>query len=269
MPSQWYSDDMAIVYVVFQRKGGVGKSDLAKNLPAALVELGKSVVVVDLDAQGSVTERAGFIPKKMSPTIYDVIEARLSGADAPTIIDTLCKSPIGFDLVPANESLTQAEMAIAQDSSNPELIASIIEPLRSQYDYVFIDCRPGLDLLVTYALVAADRAILPTEPKNEGWRALGESIKAATNTQKSLNPSLRISGIVFTKVELHLRQTKQFLEHAHSSYDGIVPIYKAMIRKREIVSLSDMNKESILEFSPQSDVAQAYRDLAREVVNDV
>ena len=261
---------MATVVAVANQKGGVGKTTTALNLGAALAELGRRVLLVDLDQQGSLTISAGLDPEELSATIYTVLS---SFADPrvkhPTTLASviLFIPSLQFDLVPANIELAALDLELTRAYSREHILKRALEPVRATYDYIILDCPPSLGLIVINALTAADDVIIPLQTDylaTKGVKLLMDTIEAVA---AQLNPSLTIRGILLTQADQRTSHARQIIDLARATFSDQVPVFQSLIKLSVRLKEAPITGQSILTYDPTSEAAGAYRQLAREVVH--
>ncbi len=153
---------MARIITIAMQKGGVGKTTTTVNLSAALATLNHRVLAIDLDPQGNLTEHVGFDPEQVKPTIYDVLRMELDGQGSD-VAAAILSSEEGFDLVPSQPELSLVELSLMNALSRERILATILDDVKPEYDFILIDCSPSLNLLVINALTAADSVIIPIQ----------------------------------------------------------------------------------------------------------
>ena len=156
---------MARIIAIANQKGGVGKTTTAVNLAAALAQSGSRVLLVDLDAQGNATMGSGVDKRELSASTCDVL---LEEQHADAAIVT---TPEGFDLLPGNTDLTAAEIELMDEEGREQRLKRALDPLRTKYDFIIVDCPPALSLLTLNALTAADSVLVPMQCETTRWKA--------------------------------------------------------------------------------------------------
>lgn len=261
---------MTNVVAVANQKGGVGKTTTALNLGAALAELGQRVLLVDLDQQGSLTISAGINPEELSDTIYTTLS---SFADPkikhPTSLPSIIQSigSMHLDLAPANIELAALDLELTRAYNREHILKRALEPVRSAYDYIILDCPPSLGLIVINALTAADTVIIPLQTDylaTKGVKLLMDTIEAV---MAQLNPSLQIGGILLTQADQRTTHTRQIIDLARSSFADSVPVFQTLVKLSVRLKEAPIAGQSILTYDSTSEAARAYRQLATEVVH--
>jgi chromosome partitioning protein len=249
---------MAKVIAFAQQKGGVGKTTSAINLAAALMELGRRVLLIDLDPQGALSAGIGLNPLGLERTIYDVLrQAALPLASVVKVTED------GYHLAPANIDLAAADMELVSEPGREYFLKEKLKPILGEYDYVLIDCQPSLGLLTLNALSAADGAILPVQTEYFALRGMDLLFGTIRKVQARINPTLRVVGILPTMFDSRTVHAREVLEELRRAYPEL--LLKTIIPKTVKLPDSTIAGQSILKFQPTSAAAEAYRDLAREV----
>ena len=247
------------IMAIINQKGGVGKSTTAINLSAALGELGKQILLVDLDPQGNTTSGLGIEKNQLNGCIYDVLLN-----DVPieeVIIPDICE---GLDLVPATINLAGAEVELVSEMARENRLKDAVGVMRGKYDYIFIDCPPSLGLLTVNSLVAADKLIIPIQTEFyalEGVTKLLESMKRVKNR---LNPSLDIFGILLTMYDGRTTLSRQVAREVRDYFGPLV--FETIIPRTVKLSEAPSYGIPITQYDPLGKGAKSYQELAKEVI---
>lgn len=252
----------AKILAIAQQKGGVGKTTTAINLGAALIERQYKVLLVDLDPQGALSAGLGLEPENLDQTIYTVLHdpnVQLSSI----IIQTESKAHIA----PANIDLSASELELVSEPGRERILGEKLSPLVQVYDYILIDCPPSLGLLTLNALSTANGVIIPVQTQYFSLRGMGLLERTINKVKGRLNPHLHVVGILPTIHHgrtLHAREVLNDLQQTYGNkmFETIIP---------QTVQFADsvMAGQSILQLSPKTNAATAYRNLAMEVENRV
>ena len=195
---------MTRIVAVANQKGGVGKTTTAINLAASVASRGHRVLLVDFDPQGNASSGVGYSRDRIELTIYDAFAGDVAITDVirPTDISTLF-------MIPANTDLVGAEIELISADRRERFLADALEPIRSQYDYIVIDCPPSLGLLTLNALVAADGVVIPMQAEYFALEGLSALSKTIDKVRTSYNPKLAIDGVLFTMYDSRLSVANQ------------------------------------------------------------
>jgi chromosome partitioning protein len=256
------------VIAIANQKGGVGKTTTTLNLGAALTELGRRVLLVELDQQGSLSMSAGFEPDELDQTIYNVLSSYADPKEKnplPIITVILNTNVADLELIPANIELAALDLELTRAYNREHILKRALQPIRDQYDYILLDCPPSLGLVVVNALAAADEVLIPLQADylaTKGVRLLLDSIEAVT---AHLNPSLKIAGIVMTMADQRTSHTRQVIDLTRSTFSGKIRVFDALIKLNVRLKEAPITGQSILQYDPRSEAAESYRQLAREL----
>ena len=206
---------MGKVLAIANQKGGVGKTTTSVNLAASLTVTRKNVLLIDLDPQGNATTGSGIDKASLSLSIYDLLSKNES------IEEVLLRPEAGYDLLPANGDLVASEVELMAGDDREARLRSIVDVVRSNYDFIVIDCPPSLNMLTINALVAADGVVIPMQCEYyalEGLSALMDTISAIRDR---LNPSLKIEGILRTMYDPRSKLTSEVNGQLFNYFVGI------------------------------------------------
>lgn len=259
---------MTRIIAVAMQKGGVGKTTTTINLAAGLAALGYRVLAIDLDPQGNLTQHAGFDPEQISPTIYDVLKAELDGHSGQ-VQEAIHRSAEGFFLLPSQPELSLIELSLMNTLSRERVLATTLEAVVDEFDFILIDCSPSLNLLVINALTAATSVIIPIQTEYLAARgALMVLSTIETIRQKKLNPTLEVEGILLTMADTRTLLTKDVLAAVEDQYGAGQHIFEPVIRRSVRFAESAVAGQSILAYDPKNPGAAAYQEVAREIAAD-
>jgi len=249
----------ATVIAMCNQKGGVGKTTTTINLGAALAELGRKVLLVDFDPQGSLSVGLGFNPHELDLTVYNLLMQR-----DVTLTDVICKTDVdGMDLVPSNIDLSAAEVQLVNEVAREQTLSRVLAPALANYDVILIDCQPSLGLLTINSLTASDGVIVPLECEYFALRGVALLKDTIDRVTERLNPRLQIIGLLGTMYDgrtLHGREVMQTLVDGWGE-----TVFHTVIRRTVKFSDSTVAGEPILSYASTSTAAASYRQLAREV----
>jgi chromosome partitioning protein len=248
------------VIAVANQKGGVGKSTTAVSLGAALAEMGRRVLIVDLDPQGNASTGLGIRHDARKVTVYDVL-----ANDAP-IMEAVVQTPLpNLYGIPSTIDLAGAEIELVSQFSREMKLRKAMEPLREAgFDFVFLDCPPSLGLLTVNAMAASEELIVPIQCEYYALEGLGQLIKNVRLVQQNVNPALRLSGIVMTMFDPRTKLSEQVVEEVRRYFGDRV--YDTIIPRTVRLSEAPGFGQPITTYDPRSRGAKRYRELAVEVV---
>ena len=248
------------VMAIINQKGGVGKSTTAINLSAALGEMGKQVLLVDLDPQGNCSSGLGIEKSRVEHCVYDVLLNDVPVEDV--IIPDVCE---GLDVIPATINLAGAEVELVAEMARENRLRDSVGSLRGKYDYVFIDCPPSLGLLTVNALVAADKLLIPIQCEFYALEGVTKLLDSMKRVKTRLNPSLDIFGVLLTMYDGRTTLSKQVVEEVRNYFGKIV--FDTLIPRTVKLSEAPSFGQPITQYDPSGKGAQSYVDLAKEVIN--
>lgn len=242
------------------QKGGVGKTTSTINLGAALAEAGRKTLLVDFDPQGALSVGLGFNPHDMDLTVYNLLTSR-----DVTVHDVLLKTDVpDLDLLPSNIDLSAAEVQLVNEVAREQILASALRPIIADYDYVLIDCQPSLGLLTVNALTASQGVIIPLECEFFALRGVALLMDTIEKVRERLNPSLALEGILATMYDSRTLHSREVLSRVVEAFgDGV---FHTVIARTIKFPETTVAGEPITTYASSSGGAEAYRQLAREII---
>lgn len=245
---------------IINQKGGVGKSTTAINLSAALGEMGKQILLVDLDPQGNTTSGLGVDKGQLRKCVYDVLlddETSIEEVIIPDVCD-------GLDLVPATINLAGAEVELVSEMARENRLRDSIGSMRGKYDYIFVDCPPSLGLLTVNALVAADKLIIPIQTEFYALEGVTKLLESMKRVKTRLNPALDIFGILLTMYDGRTTLSRQVAAEVRTYFGK--QVFETIIPRTVKLSEAPSYGIPITQYDPTGKGATAYKTLAEEVV---
>jgi chromosome partitioning protein len=250
---------MGKIIAIANQKGGVGKTTTSVNLAASLGVLEKKVLLIDADPQANATSGLGINVEEVEAGSYQVIEHTIAAKD--TIIKT--KSP-NVDLIPAHIDLVAIEIELVDKKNRESMLKSAISELKSDYDYILIDCAPSLGLLTLNALTAANSVIIPIQCEYFALEGLGKLLNTIKSVQKIHNKNLDIEGLLLTMYDSRLRLSNQVVEEVKKHFTEMV--FETIIQRNVRLSEAPSYGESIISYDAGSTGANNYLSLAQELI---
>ena len=249
------------IIAIANQKGGVGKTTTTINLGATIAESGKKVLIVDLDPQSNTTTGLGVSTKELNSSIYQVIIEEITASEV--IRDVGIKN---LHLLPSNLELAGAEIELVTAFSREQRLTRALDEVVSDYDFILIDCPPALGLLTVNALCFANEVIVPIQCEYYALEGLGQLVGNVDLVKSNLNPELQISKIVLVMYDSRTKISKQVADEVREYFGERVcnQIIPRSVRLSEAPSYG----QPITVFDPTSRGAVAYKELAREVLNE-
>nr|WP_210732261.1 AAA family ATPase [Cellulomonas denverensis] len=264
VPAPLSAHGPARVIAMCNQKGGVGKTTTTINLAAALAEYGRKVLIVDFDPQGAASVGLGVNPHELDRTVYDLLVDRhvdIHELIRPTGTDSLEGS---LDLLPANIDLSAAEVQLVSEVARESILSRVLRPVMDDYDVILIDCQPSLGLLTVNALTAAHGVLIPLECEFFALRGVALLVETIEKVRDRLNPRLEVDGILATMYDPRTLHAREVVARVHEAF-GDVLLHTVIGRTVKFPDAS-VAAEPITSYAPQHPGAQAYRQLARELV---
>lgn len=257
------------VICIANQKGGVGKTTTSAALAEGLSEHGKRVLLVDWDPQGSLTITMGINPDELELTSYDVLSSAINGGTKTNISQVILKTTNpNIDLVPANIEMSQAQLDLVGAPDRELMLKKMLQPVRSSYDFILIDCLPSLGLLTINALAAADSVIIPLQADFLAMKGLALLLSTIIKVQEKLNPALEIAGILFTMTDPRTLHCKEVIEVTKRAFGNRIRVFDTLIPTSVRFKEAPVAGESILTYASSSSGANAYRLFTEEVINN-
>ncbi|MDP9308262.1 MAG: AAA family ATPase [Actinomycetota bacterium] len=248
---------MGRVIAFANQKGGVAKTTTTLNLGVAFAEKGLRVLLVDLDPQGNLTMSQGMNPDSIERSMFDVLVHRVP------ITEVIHHTEV--DLAVSSIDLAGAELALASMIGRERALEKALAPVKENYNYILIDTPPSLGLLTINALVASEGVIVPVQCEYLSLRGLVQLENTLTMIRENLNPAVGIQGILPTMFDNRTLHSREAVEILEENFGDLV--FGTRIRKTIRYAEAPVKGSSVLKYDPTGSAAEAYRDLAKEVLN--
>lgn len=250
---------MGRIIAIANQKGGVGKTTTAINLAASLAALEKKVLIVDSDPQANATSGIGIDTRQIKSTVYDCLIDDMEPADA-----TLQGGVDNMYIIPSNIDLVGAEIEMLEREGREKILKTVLNKVRSEYDYILIDCSPSLGLLTVNALTAADSVIIPVQCEYFALEGLGKLLNTIKIIQQNLNPQLEIEGFLLTMYDARLRLSNQVADEVNKHFQQMV--FKTVIQRNIKLSEAPSFGQPAILYDADSRGTVNYLNLATELI---
>lgn len=244
-----------MILAIVNQKGGVGKTTLTVNLGAEIARRGKKVLLIDADAQANLTDNVIGEPPEDLPTLYNML---LGEATAE---ETILHGEL-VDLIPADISLSVADLTLASALGRETLLKRALEPIRDDYDYIFIDCAPTLGLLTIICLTAADAVLVPMQTQRHAVQGVQLLLDSVMKIKESVNPSLYIAGVIVTLYQKQRRQDQDKMETLQKAFGDT--LYKTYITQSVSIAEATDAHLDVGAYDPHGKAAKQYMTLTDE-----
>ena len=250
---------MSEIIAIASQKGGVGKTTTAVNLGASLAVLERSVLIVDMDPQGSIAASFGVGRYDIIHGSFDIIN------DAVPIATAIIETELpGFDIVPTNVWTEEEEILFIEAASDFRLLREVLEPLKDEYEYILIDCPPSLGNLTLNAIVASTSILIPVQCEYYALKALGRFLRMTRSVSQQYNPDLRYLGFLLTMVDWNAPQTRELIKELESSLRGLV--FDIVVPRNSKIALAPAKGKPLCLFDIANDGAESYLRLAEKII---
>jgi len=250
---------MSQIICLANQKGGVGKTTTSINLSSALAELGRKVLLIDMDPQGNASSGLGIKRhEQQDKNIYSLLlgEEKIQDVIFKTNHEHL-------DVIPANPDLVGAEIELIDLPNREYILKEALENIKADYNYIFIDCPPSLGLLTINALSSSNSFIVPLQCEYFALEGLSQLLNTAGLLKRKLNPSLKIAGIVLTMFDTRNNLSHQVVDEIQSHFAG--KVFDTIIPRNVRLSEAPSHGQSVIEYDTRSIGARKYIELAREL----
>lgn len=250
---------MGKAIAIFNQKGGVGKTTTNVNLSASLVKLGKKVLVIDNDPQGNSTSGLGVDKLTLEYSLYDALVDNVAASKC--IVPTAYK---GLDVLPSNVELAGAEIEMIDIDNRESRLKKVIDDVKAEYDFIFVDCPPSLGLLTINSLVAVDSVLIPIQCEYYALEGVSSLMNTFQLIKKGLNPELDVEGVVLSMYDSRTNLATQVVEEVQKYFGD--KVYKTTIPKNVRLAEAPSFGMPVIEYDSRSKGAISYMDLAKEFV---
>lgn len=247
------------ILAVTNQKGGVGKTTTAVSVAAALAELGREVLLIDMDPQSNATVACGLDKRKVPRGVMDVI----LGKAAPEDVCVYCETA-RMSLLPANDDLTGSDETLAHDRRRHALLKSHCAGWLERFEWVFIDCPPTLNLLTINAMTAADYVLVPIQCEYFALEGVSALLDTIGQLRRTVNPALRVAGFIRTMFDQRSRLTHEVSDNLIAHLKGLV--FEAIVPRNVRLAEAPSYGMPIIQYDSHSSGAKAYRQIARELI---
>lgn len=257
---------MTHIIALTNQKGGVGKTTTCANLGIGLAQEGKKVLLVDCDPQGSLTISLGYPqPDMLSVTLTTILGKVLD--DKPFLPkEGILHHAEGVDFMPASLELSGMEVSLVNAMSREKVLKQYLDGIKREYDFVLIDCMPSLGMLTVNALAAADSVLIPVQAQYLPAKGLEQLLQTVNKVRRQINPKLTIDGILLTMVDSRTNYAKEISALLRDTYGSKLKVFSTDIPHSVRAAEISAEGVSIFEHDPKGKVAEAYRELTREVM---
>ncbi len=251
---------MGKIIAIANQKGGVGKTTTSINLSACLAELGKKVLVIDLDPQGNCTSGFGIEKEQIDNTVYELMLNKCSVKNSMMKVEGI----ENVTLIPSDVNLAGAEIELLEFNEKEYILRNSIDYVKEDYDYIIIDCPPSLNMLTVNAMTTADSMLIPIQCEYYALEGIGQLITTIGLVQKRLNSRLKIEGVVFTMYDGRTNLSKDVVDNVKNNLNA--NIYNTIIPRNVSLAEAPSHGLPITLYDNKSTGAESYRNLAKEVV---
>ena len=253
------------VIALTNQKGGVGKTTTAVNLGVSLAKQGKTVLLVDADAQANLTMALGYTKTDNLPiTLSDIMQDIIDGKSVD-VQESILHTDEGVDLLPSCVELAGVETTLIDTKNRESVLKACISEVKKNYDYVLIDCMPALGMLTINGLAAADSVIIPNQPHYFSIKGLEQLLRSVSKVKRQINPNLRIDGILMTMVMPRTKITQTVISTVKNAYGRNIKIFDTQIPFSIRAVEATAEGKSIFAYDKSGKVAAAYEQFGKEV----
>lgn len=257
---------MAQIMAVANQKGGTGKTTTTLNLGAALQEIGNKVLLVDMDPQASLTLALGLNPDDLETTIYTALTRVIETGEMDPAEINIFTTGEGMGLLPTNIELSQADLDLVREPLGVYALRDVLRPTIETYDYILVDCPPSLGILTTNSLAAASQVIIPLQADYLALKGVNLLLRTITKIQRRANRKLQIAGVLLTMADLRTLHAREMITTTRQAFNERVFVFETVIRMSVQLKEAPITGRSVLAYASDTVGADAYRELARELI---
>ena len=252
---------MGRIIAIANQKGGVGKTTTAINLASCLAEIGKEILVIDIDPQGNTTSGFGLDKDEIENTVYELM------LDECTIKESMIKveNIEHLTIIPSNVNLAGAEIELLGINEKEYILKNAVDYIKDDYDFIIIDCPPSLNMLTVNAMTTADTVLVPIQCEYYALEGISQLIHTIDLVQERLNPNLKIEGVVFTMYDARTNLSSDVVDTVKENLNTTV--YQTIIPRNVRLAEAPSHGLPINLYDPKSTGAESYRNLAKEIMN--
>lgn len=256
---------MTKVIALANQKGGVGKTTTAVNLGIGLVKEGKKVLLVDADAQGNLTDSLGYREPDSIPVSLATLLVKTMMEESYDSQEGILQHQEGVALIPGNIELSAVEVSLVNTMSRETILCSYIDQVKSNYDYVLIDCMPSLGMLTINALAAADSVIIPVQAHYLPAKGMAQLLQTIARVRRQINPKLALDGVLLTMVDSRTNFAKDIAHVLRHEYGDKLRVFQDEIPLSIRAAETSAKGKSIYAHDPNGQAAKAYMAFTKEV----
>ncbi len=252
------------VIAIANQKGGVGKTTTAINLSSCMAETGKKVLIIDLDPQGNTTSGLGIDKNNVENTVYELMLEECSIKEAIKKVDI--DGVENLSIIPANVNLAGAEIELLGIKDKEFILKNAVDYIADDYDYIFIDCPPSLNMLTVNAMTTADSVLVPIQCEYYALEGISQLLHTIDLVHSRLNSKLKINGVVFTMYDGRTNLSNDVVASVKDNLN--TKIYKTIIPRNVRLAEAPSHGLPINIYDPKSAGAESYRNLAKEIIEN-